>query len=123
MRRLWLPLALALALPGRLPAQTRLSARSALGILGFEARRAAELLDLRRRESALSRTDVYHGVWLREGGASDSVVFDLLPFASAPRAGDGVALAFDPGLGPRMWAGATDVDPLRSALQGSVARV
>jgi hypothetical protein len=123
MRRVMLLLVLALARAGGLPAQTPLSARSALDILGFEARRAAELLDLRRRETALSRTDVYHGVWLREGGASDSVVFDLLPFASAPRAADGVALAFDPGLGPRMWAGATDLDPLRSALQGSAARL
>jgi hypothetical protein len=116
-------LVLALAHPGRLPAQAPLSARPVLDILRFEARRAAELFDLRRRETALSRTDVYHGVWLREGGASDSVVFDLLPFASAPRAGDGMALAFDPGLGPRMWAGATDEDPLRSALQGSAARI
>src|SRR4051794_39748598 len=123
MRRVVLLFVLGFIRPVLLPAQSPLSARSALDILGFEARRAAELFDLRRRDAPLSRTDVYQGVWLRESGASDSVVFDLLPFASAPRDADGLALAFDRGLGGRMWAGATDPNPLQSALQGSAARV
>ena len=122
MRRLVFLLALGLCPAGALPAQSPLSTRSALDILRFEARRAAELLDLRRRETTLSGTDVYQGVWLRESGTADSVVFDLLPFASAPRVSDGVALAFDLGLGARMWAGATDPNPIRSALHGSAAR-
>src|SRR5215208_4774204 len=110
MARLAVPLVLApsVVVPGLLSAQAPLSARSALDIVRFEARRAAELFDLRRRDAPLARTGVYQGVWLRESGAADSVVFDLLPFASAPRRHDGMALAYDRGLGARMWAGATD---------------
>ena len=106
-----------------LSAQDSLTPRAAFDFLRAEGQRALELADLRRRVAPLERTEIYQGVWLRESGGSDSVVFDFLPFASAPRAHDGVALAFDPGLGPRMWAGATDADPLRSAFQGTAARL
>ncbi|HUR94007.1 MAG TPA: hypothetical protein VMY76_05460 [Gemmatimonadales bacterium] len=125
MLRVVLPLVLVFGLVRSPPlaAQAPLTGRTALDILRSEARRAAELLDRRWREEPLSRTEVYHGVWLRESGGADSVVFDFLPFATAPRVRDGVAIAFDPGLGTRMWAGAAEPDLLRSALQGTAARV
>src|SRR3954451_2677934 len=50
------------------------------------------------------------------------LVYDLLPFASAPRTRDGVALAFDLGTGSRMWTGFTDPAPVRSALLGTLAQ-
>jgi len=110
MRR-WCLLLVLLLLPRQLPSQQWKPEREALDILLFQGRRAFELAHLRVRDPWLSKQPMYQGLWLRETGAPDSVVFDLLPFASAPRTRDGVALAFDLGTGSRMWTGFTD--PLR----------
>src|SRR3954471_5301601 len=90
---------------GTLPAQQSAPEREVLNILVFQGRRAIELARLRDQEGWLSQEPLYQGLWLRETGAADSVVYDLLPFASAPRRRDGVALAFDVGTGARMWSG------------------
>jgi hypothetical protein len=111
-----------LILPHRLSAQQWIPERSAASVLGFEGRRALELARLRYRDDRLEDEPVYQSLWLRESGARDSIVFDLLPFAAAPRRRDGVALAYDQGTGSRMWSGFTDDDPLRSALLGTAAQ-
>jgi hypothetical protein len=119
----WLVLVLLGTLPGvSLQAQEWSAGRAAVSVLGAQARRAFELARLRVRDPWLEDAPVYQGLWLRESGAPDSSVYDLLPFASAPRRQDGVALAFDQGTGSRMWSGFTDQDPTRSALLGSAAR-
>ena len=88
----------------------------------FQGRRALELTHLQYGDPWLADQPIYQGLWLREAGATDSVVFDLLPFASAPRLRDGIVMAFDQGTGSRMWTGFTDVAPVRSALLGSAAQ-
>jgi len=94
----------------------------ALDILGFQGRRALDLAQLRVSDRWLSEKPLYQGLWLRESGATDSVVFDFLPFASAPRNRDGLALAYDLGTGSRMWTGFTEGEPMRSALVGTAAQ-
>jgi hypothetical protein len=108
--------------PAPLRAQEWVPGRAAVTVLGSQAYRAFELARLRVRDPWLENAPVYQGLWLRESGAADSSVYDLLPFASAPRSRDGVALAFDQGTGSRMWSGFTDSDPINSALLGSAAR-
>jgi hypothetical protein len=115
----FIPLLLA---PGPVAAQSSAPVRDLVSVLGSQGWRALELARLRVRDPWLRDEPVYQGLWLRESGAPDSAVFDLLPFAAAPRSRDGVALAFDQGTGSRMWSGFTDPDPIRSALLGSAAR-
>jgi len=122
MRHCCLILLLGLFLTSPLLCQQRSPAREALDILLFQGRRAVELARLQGRDPWLGRQPVYQGLWLRESGSRDSVVFDLLPFASAPRARDGVVLAFDLGTGSRMWSGFTDPQPVRGALLGTAAQ-
>jgi hypothetical protein len=107
---------------GTLSAQQSAPEREVLNILVFQGRRAIELARLRDQEGWLSQEPLYQGLWLRETGAADSVVYDLLPFASAPRRRDGVALAFDVGTGARMWSGLTQTHPVSSALLGTAAQ-
>jgi hypothetical protein len=93
-----------------------------LDLLGSQGWRAFELARLRERDPWLEDKPVYQGLWLRGSGAADSSVFDLLPFASAPRRRAGTALAYDQGIGSRMWSGFTETDPTRSAVLGTAAR-
>jgi hypothetical protein len=122
MRRCGFLLFLLLLRPGSLFAQQRSPERQALDVLLFQGRRAVELARLRDRDPWLSRQPLYQSLWLRESGARDSLVFDLLPFASAPRARDGIALSFDLGTGSRMWTGFTEPQPVRGALLGTAAQ-
>lgn len=84
--------------------------------------RAVELARLQDQNPWLGGQPVYQGLWQRVGGAPDSSVFDLLPFASAPRRRDGTAVAYDQGAGGRLWSGFTEMAPERSALLGIAAR-
>jgi hypothetical protein len=118
----WLVLLLGVVHPLPTLAQQWSVGRAAVNLLGSQGYRAFELARLRVRDPRLGEAPVYQGLWLRESNAPDSSVFDLLPFASAPRGRDGVALAFDQGIGRRMWSGFTDASPSRSALLGSAAR-
>jgi hypothetical protein len=77
----------------------------------------------RNHDPNVSQAEVYHAVWLREANASDSVVYDLLPYATPPREADGIALAYDAGLGGRLWSGVRDRGLIESALQGLGARL
>jgi hypothetical protein len=122
-RRCWLVLILfSTLLPLRLSAQDWMTGRDVVTVLGSQGRRAFELARLRQRDEWLQNKPLYQSVWLRESGAADSNVFDLLPFASAPRSRNGIALAYDQGTGSRMWSGFTEADPARSALMGSAAQ-
>lgn len=94
-----------------------------LQALGSAGGRTLGLWWTRTHNTDLANTDIYHAVWLREASAPDSVVFDLVPFATPPREGDGVALAYDQGLGGRMWSGVHDRDLLAGALYGASARL
>jgi hypothetical protein len=84
--------------------------------------RAIELAHLQDRDPWLDQQPVYQGLWQRVGSSADSSVFDFLPFASAPGARDGMALAYDQGAGPRLWSGFTERDPAESAVLGLAAR-
>jgi hypothetical protein len=120
--RLWVPLLFLGLLPRPAESQEWDPKAEALDILGFQGRRALDLAQLRVSDRWLSEQRLYQGLWLREGGAADSVVFDFLPFASAPRARDGMALAYDLGTGSRMWTGFTEGEPVRGALLGTAAQ-
>jgi hypothetical protein len=106
----------------QLPAQEWDPRTEALDILQFQGRRALDLAQLRISDRWLSEEPLYQGLWLRESGASDSVVFDFLPFASAPRSRNGLALAYDLGTGSRMWTGFTEGEPARTAAVGAAAQ-
>jgi hypothetical protein len=108
--------------PGSLPAQKKASGHDVVRVLGYQGKRALELARLRSRDPRLQNAPVHQSLWLRESGASDSIIFDLLPFASAPRTRDGIAIAYDQGTGSRMWSGFTDANPARSALLGSASQ-
>jgi hypothetical protein len=115
-------LAVCTLLPGLLAAQELTSGHAVVKVLGSQGRRALELARLRSRDPRLQDAPVHQSIWLRESGASDSMVFDLLPFASAPRKRDGIAIAYDEGTGSRMWSGFTNPNPARSALLGSASQ-
>jgi hypothetical protein len=105
-----------------LQAQQPSPERVVIDVLTSQGRRAFELARLRERDRWLADEPVYQGLWLRESGAPDSSVFDFLPFASAPRTRAGTAVAFDQGIGSRMWSGFTNDDPTGSAMLGTAAR-
>jgi hypothetical protein len=113
---------MAVVLPCPLSAQQSPHERAVLKALASESVRAIELARLRDEQPPLEHEPVYQGLWLRESDAPDSLVFDLLPFASAPRRADGIALAYDMGMGSRMWSGFTHSDPVSSALLGTAAQ-
>ncbi len=122
MRRCCLLLTVFTLAAGPLAAQQWTPQREVLNILLFQGRRSIELARMRLHDHWLSDEPLYQALWLRETGASDSLVYDLLPFASAPRNRDGVALAFDLGTGSRMWSGFTQSKPIPSALLGTAAQ-
>jgi hypothetical protein len=105
-----------------LQAQQRSQAGTILRTVGEQGWRAIELARLQEQNPWLGGQPVYQGLWQRIGGASDSSVFDFLPFVSAPRQRDGTALAYDQGAGARLWSGFTETAPVRSALLGVAAR-
>jgi hypothetical protein len=111
-----------LLMPHRLEGQSWDPKAEALDILRFQGSRALDLAQLRISDRWLSEEPLYQGLWLRESGASDSVVFDFLPFASAPRAKNGTALAYDLGTGSRMWTGFTEGEPVSTAAVGAAAQ-
>src|SRR5687768_15431329 len=76
-----------------------------LQAVGSVVGRTVGLWWTRNHDPNVSHAEVYHAVWLREANASDSVVYDLLPYATPPREADGIALAYDAGLGGRLWSG------------------
>jgi hypothetical protein len=121
VRWCWLWVLLAIAFRP-LQAQEPAPEHVVLDLLGSQGWRALELARLRERNPWLEDKPVYQGLWLRGSGAADSSVFDLLPFASAPRSRAGTALAYDQGIGSRMWSGFTETDPTRSAVLGTAAR-
>lgn len=90
--------------------------------MGTQGVRAIELARLQQQNAWLDGQPVYQGLWQRVGGASDSSVFDFLPFASAPRTRDGTAVAYDQGAGGRLWSGFTETAPARSAMLGIASR-
>ncbi|MFL5516642.1 MAG: hypothetical protein ACJ8DJ_10825 [Gemmatimonadales bacterium] len=105
-----------------LQAQQRSPAGTILRAVGEQGWRAVQLARLQEQNPWLGGQPVYQGLWQRIGGASDSSVFDFLPFVSAPRQRDGTALAYDQGAGARLWSGFTETAPGRSALLGVAAR-
>jgi hypothetical protein len=107
----------------RLEAQQSPPDVSILRDIGLQSWRAIELAYQRDDAPWLRSEPLYQGLWLRDAAASDSSIFDFLPFASAPRYRNGTALAYDQGIGPRMWSGFMDTDPASSALMGTGARV
>jgi hypothetical protein len=115
-----LPLLVASCLP--LQAQQLPWAGAILREIGTQGVRAIELARLQEQNPWLSGQPVYQGLWQRVGGTSDSSVFDFLPFASAPRQRDGLAVAYDQGAGGRLWSGFTEMAPARSALLGIASR-
>jgi hypothetical protein len=92
-----------------------------LRTLGEQGWRAIDLARRQDRDAWLDQQPIYQGLWQRVGDTADSSVFDFLPFASAPRARDGTALAYDQGAGGRLWSGFTEHDPAESALLGIAA--
>jgi hypothetical protein len=96
---------------------------SILRDIGEQGWRAVELAYQREDAPWLRREPLYQGLWLRDAAASDSSIFDFLSYASAPRDRNGTALAYDQGIGPRMWSGFMETDPASSALVGVGARM
>src|SRR5687768_7477070 len=85
--------------------------------LTWSAGRAIGLWWTREHDPNVSTTEVYHAVWQREAAAPDSAVFDWLPYLTPPREADGIALAYDEGLGGRMWSGVRGRGLVRTGLQ------
>jgi hypothetical protein len=119
----WLAFAVVLATCRSLEAQQPSADGSILSDIGSQGWRAVELTYQREDAPGLRETLLYQGLWLRDPAAPDSTIFDFLPFASAPRDRNGMALAYDQGIGPRMWSGFVASDPAGSALLGATAQV
>ena len=94
-----------------------------LQAVGSAVGRTVGLWWTREHDRNVAEAEVYHALWLREAAAPDSVVFDLLPYATPPREADGVALAYDAGLGGRMWSGVRDRGLAESALHAAGTRL
>ncbi len=94
-----------------------------LKALGWSVGRTLGLWWTREHDPNVSETEVYHAVWLREAETPDSAVFDFLPYVTPPREADGIALAYDAGLGGRMWSGVREHNLAEGALQAMGARL
>jgi hypothetical protein len=94
-----------------------------LPALGWSVGRTLGLWWTRQHDPNVSETEIYHAVWLREAEAPDSAVFDFLPYLTPPREADGIALAYDAGLGGRMWSGVRDDNLVEGTLAAMGSRV
>ena len=89
-------------------------------ILGLTLSDTLDVEALRSRLRSLGASEAYHSVWLRPGGAGDSVGFALSVRRAARRV-VALGLAYDNELGGRMWAGAVDRRLFGLALEASGA--